>query len=600
MKGTQVMKKHFLTGLVSVAAILAATALPAQVVVIEGFEDSADPAGWRQISPAPQTQNAVNAPSANVPSFVTNNVTEGAQAGSFPIDWTIPGTAAGTNPYNNTGPLLYWSMRTDIASPAALPNNTIPNTGTTLRADIFNPTSDTNLQVAFYVQDSAGTGGLERGPFVTLAPNATTTYQWVMGVDPVVSFITGNSVLDGSSSKLRGFFTYSEVEPTADPLTLIIDNIRIETTQTDLQPPAAPVLLSASQGANVGEVVLRWAANSETDLVGYRVYQATDTNFGENIANRFSFPNAFVDVPGPTVTQVTLTGLPTEQNIYFRLTAYDNATPTANESISDITLAVRLKADGTQPSDLLVLDYDRYAPTNGDFTINGYFHGSVYWAQALSTLNRTFNSARAAAVDAGIVTLTPNPAGLVMWSTGRDGELVAGETLSASSITALTNYVGANGKLFITGTSLGKDLTTTNNPAGEAFYTNVLKAALVNENANEDDIDADARFATAGALATGPNVFDVAAGAQVNNEVVSAAPGGTGVFNYLNNAAGNAGVVSALNVVYLAFSFESVRDPAAPASFAAAAAKRAALLQDVIAYYNNIPLAAQGSWNLYE
>ena len=589
------MVKHAFLKLAA-AVVVSSVAMNAYAVVtvIEGFENNADPGGWQQVSSSPQTHNSTN---VTTPVYVTTNVTEGLNAGQFPVNWVTPGSAAATNYYVPADGLTFWSNRQNISVPAAF--NTVPNSNALFQADIFNPTTDP-IQVAFYVQDNGGSGGLERGPFVTLAPNASTTYSWNMGVDPVVSYITGNGTLDGTTSRLRGFFVYTPIAPTVTPLLLDVDNIRID-AQSDLTAPATPVIVSAKQETAVpGELTVRWIAGSDPDLAGYKIYTATDAEFGVPIANRFGFSaTPAATVMTPSATSTVLTGIPTGVNVYVRVTAIDTATPVTNESLSDIVLAVNLKADGSAPADLLVLDYDRYNNTESNFVQNGYFHGSAYWAQALSASTRNFESVKAAGIDAG-TTLLSSYSGIVFWSTARDGELVADQTLTTLSETAISGYLGSGGDLLISGTSLGEDLATNGDAGDQTFYANTLKASLLNENTASGDLNADANFPTAAAFATQPDVFNVGAGSNTDNELVTPLSTGVGALTYGAITPGNAAVLDSNALVYFAFAFETVRDPASPTGVAAAATKRAAVLADAITYLEAAAPSDASSWSMYQ
>lgn len=596
------MKNSFWKSLAGIAVLATATNAMAAITVVEGFENAADPGGWRQVSPAPgQNRNAVNQ-SALAPVYIATHVTEGAAAGQFTFDWDIPGVDPATaNVYISGGVTFYWAMRTDLQFPLVLPSNSVPNADGKILVDVFNNSLTDTVKFALYVQDSAGTGGLERGPFVDLPPNVSTTYQWDFATQPATGWVTGDGTLNGSSSAIKGFFVYTETAPTTDPLTLDLDNIRID-AQLDLTAPAAPVVVSAKQGAAPGDLVVTWIPGSEPDLAGYHIYLAADSDFSAVIQNRFTYPSTpTATVSNPLATTTTLTGVPTETNVYIKVNAFDNATPSFNESASDVILGVRLRADGATPSDLVVLDLDRYAITDPDFTINGYLHGIVYWGHSLSDLGRNYQSCRANAITSGNVLLS-SVSGVTYWTTGRDGELVADQTLTTANETAISNYLTGGGNLLITGTSLGEDLTTNGDAGDQTFYANVLKAALATENVAQGGLDADVtNFPTAGAFFTATEVFNVAAGANLDNEAVTAQGSGAGALTYTGVGTGNAAVLADGSLVYFAFAWATVRDvTGATSDFTGARAKRTALLTDAVAYLDAAPVSDAASWSLYE
>jgi len=112
-----------------------------------------------------------------------------------------------------------------------------------------------------------------------------------------------------------------------------------------------------------------------------------------------------------------------------------------------------------------------------------------------------------------------------------------------------------------------------------------------------DGIISESPFETAGNFATGPDIWNVAACGFPFNEGVTAAAGGTAVLTY--DEAGNrkAGVIWGNRVVYFAFSHETIQDKT-NATFAAARAKRAALLGDVISYLTWAPSRCE-DWEIY-
>lgn len=598
------MKKNILR--MAVIAVMAAGAMSAKAAdtVIEGFENNADPAGWQQVSTTAQTVNCTNQSAANTPVFGTAHVTEGVASGTFTIAWNIASPVSTATNYYVTADAntTYWACRTNLSLPAGLANNTIPH-NSKLRADVFNNSTTDTIQFALYVIDGAST--LERGPLVPLPPNTATVYEWDMSaVGSTTGWVNGNGDIPGSSN-LRGFLAYtnSSAPPTGNTV-LDVDNIRIVDAQSDLVAPATPKLLSAKQGPAVGEVVLTWAAVADADLAGYRVTQMTDADFGTATTNRFAYPATGIDVPGVGTT-TTLTGVPVDQTVYFRVQAYDNATPSRNESGTDTILGVRLAADGSAPKDLVVLDYNGVASTDPNFAINGYLHGIVYWGQALSaqTTPRTFASARSEAVDSGAVTLTRPAGGVVHWATNRDGESVVGETLSAASLTALDTYLGAGGDLFITGTAIAKDaIANTAVPAAATFLNNRLKvSALALDNAADGVINANAAVAEfTSSFGTSADGFNVAAGTATSNDVLTVGAGASSPYAYATQTAGSPAAVSGNSVVFFGFSFETIRDTTAGTSFSAAATKRAAVLGEVVSYLSSTgPTNAAETWSLY-
>ncbi len=549
--------------------------------VIESFEN-ANPAGWRTTSPQPgQDRNIASPRYSPIPQYVTEHVTHGAAAGRFGANWTLPGVdyPANANVYESGGTTLYWALRISTASGAALGN--IP-TSAELHADIYNRTADP-MQFAFVVSD----GGLERGPLTTLAPNASTEYVWKLS-EGCTGWVTGNGVWNSGTVVMNSMLLYTTTAPTAAQFTFDIDNVRVVTPQTDFTPPAPPVLLSLKQGTNPGDLLVSWVANTEPDLDHYAIYLGTNSNFA---GNRMTFPSTPFATAASSATSAVLTGVTPEQAIYIRLTAFDNATPQQNESGKSIFLAARLRADGGSTLDQIVLDLDRYPNTNSYFVDAGYYHMSVYNAQALATNGRNYISCLARAVADGSVVLAPSTNTFVVWSNGMDGDAAGsaptgGEGLSEANVSKLASYIDAGGRLMISGTGFITDLNA-GSSAKQAFLADKLKAILVSDNIASDTINTSGIFTSLSAFRTGTDLWSYAAWAGTHNDQIAARSGAVPAMNY--NSAESACVCYGEQVVSFGFEFEMVRpDPCT--SFAQGAAARAALMADVIDYLTSPPV----------
>ena len=111
------------------------------------------------------------------------------------------------------------------------------------------------------------------------------------------------------------------------------------------------LILGAGQVFADNEVTFQWAANSETDLAGYRLHQgATAGGPYDEVAP--------VDVPLAALTDVdnpefTITSVADGQHFWV-LTAYDDATPTANESGYSNEVSALL--DSAPPADPTILE----------------------------------------------------------------------------------------------------------------------------------------------------------------------------------------------------------------------------------------------------
>ncbi|MCC6547449.1 hypothetical protein IT570_09810 [Candidatus Sumerlaeota bacterium] len=596
------VKNAFLKAAAALVVLAATTIAPA--IVLEGFENNANPFTWADVG-SPQSQNKASggfsfATNASAPAAVP---TEGVQVGRFAATWTVPGAALGSHPTFLPGTATtFWALRINAAGGPS--QSSVPHTSV-LQADVVNNSPDT-YDFFFTLLT---TDGLKNLPPRTVAPG-TSTISWDLNLYTgsannnagVLGFTgtPGQNYLDGTSSKIRGAFFYTETAPTA-AMSVDFDNVQLLTAQTDFTAPATPTILSVSQGPAAGELVVKWVANTEPDLATYNVYLGTNANFSSPITNRLSLPSTPVAVVTAPATQTTLTGVDTTQPVYVRVTAVDNATPSANESGLGIALGAALDPLGAPPKDLVVLDYDRYAPAETLFTQNGYAHGVVYYAHALQTKGRTFSSAVADAVEDGSVTLTADNNNVVYWASSLDGETVPGQAINSTAQTALTTYVNAGGNLFISGNAIGEDLVT--NATGPTFMSGILNATLVSDNSAINSVDnTGGQFPTAAAtFFTGTDVFNLAGYPTLDNEIYTPLNSAVGALSYTGNTSGNAAILNNGTTVLLGFGFESVRDiNTTGLDFTPARAVRDALLGDAIDYLTAAPASDATSWAIYE
>ena len=158
-------------------------------------------------------------------------------------------------------------------------------------------TANTESDLSGYNVYQAGTAG---GPYTQV--NAV--------------LVTDVSYVDtGLTNDVAYYYVVTAVDSSGNESLL---SVEVNATPEDVTPPAAPTTLAAVAGENL--VTLDWAANTETDLAGYNVYQAVTAG------------GPYTQVNAVLVTDVSYvdTGLTNDVAYYFVVTAVDSS---GNESL---------------------------------------------------------------------------------------------------------------------------------------------------------------------------------------------------------------------------------------------------------------------------
>lgn len=126
---------------------------------------------------------------------------------------------------------------------------------------------------------------------------------------------------------------------------LALSGCNDETAPRDVNPPAAPRGFRSVTGDNT--VYLSWLANTESDVAGYRIYQAP-------CASGSSCPYTRIgSVSGRTATDFTVTGLTNGVTAYYAVAAYDFAGNEGDLSYQDVFDTPRPEGFGARLSSYL-------------------------------------------------------------------------------------------------------------------------------------------------------------------------------------------------------------------------------------------------------
>lgn len=285
---------------------------------------------------------------------------------------------------------------------------------------------------------------------------------------------------------------------------------------------------------------------------GYRVYTSTDgVGWSDGIP-----------VTGTTV--YTLTGLPSGQLLFVRVTA----TNPGGESFPSETLAARV-GDGAKG--LVVNGFDRLNRTMlvpETDPVEGYnlrmfldrMNARNYIIQHGQALPLPFDSASNEAVRDGDVRLTDYV--IVDWILGE--ESAPDETLDPTERVLLQAYLENGGALFLSGAEVGWHLDGLG--ADRDFYHNALRAEYL-----ADDAGTYVVTPTAGSIFAGLGPFRFDAPGMYDPDypdVISPTAGSVAALAYVGGAGGMAAVQYAdgcRRLVYFAFPFETIEADARPA-----------------------------------
>lgn len=330
--------------------------------------------------------------------------------------------------------------------------------------------------------------------------------------------------------------------------------------------PEPPTHLTV-RNAGPGDIRVSWRPSPTDDagLVGdaaesYRVYTSHDGLGWE-------------DGHAVASTEMTLTGLETDELIYVRVTAVN----AGGESFPTPVLAARSSPDGI--GQILVVDgfdrIDRHGvlleddPTAG---INArlfpkQINSFDYIIQHGEHVPFPFDSATNEAVADGDLDLAAY--GAVDWMLGEESTL--DHTFDSREQSVLATYLDSGGGLFVSGAEIGWDLVTRGN--GPDFFHTYLGADMAG-----DDAETYVVMPTAGGIfaGLGPIEFRDSYDADFPDRLTPRS-GSIAALDYLGGAGGTAAIQydagACRRVVYLGFPFET-----------SAATKRSALMGRVLGY----------------
>jgi len=325
--------------------------------------------------------------------------------------------------------------------------------------------------------------------------------------------------------------------------------VAVRTADADLVPPAQPVLRYAKETA-AGGFTIGWFPNTDSDLVGYRLYFSRD-NVAWNLWRG-------EEVLRATVVDTTLAST-VNTDIYFRLTAVDDA-PVPNESLPSDTYGFSNGASFIGK----VLIVDGFDRTDGAWNAPNHAFAFDY-GKAIIANNYSFDTVPNESVVDSTVDLPDYDA--VIWFLGDESQ--AGKTFDTSEQQLLMDYLSGGGNLFVSGSAIARDLDldvagSGNTIEDDAFLHDVLQVDFADAVTNLTGVQGqpgtvfDGLSLNLDTAAYMPDSFDVITPVGDGAELALAANGSQAVGVQFHGVIGSGQQTA--NVVVLTVPFEIVGD----------------------------------------
>ncbi len=341
---------------------------------------------------------------------------------------------------------------------------------------------DTSLVV--YEQNDSGV----QYRFDRMPNNDFVHYAFVKDVATLsnpVYWLTNGSGADEINQTLvinNGFFDTSFLDTIGYVLEIFTEDTRgnqdieffpISITDQDLAAPITPELYSLANTDMNKSVEISWRKNSESDLLGYRLYYADGNQLsGWQLAADESVLTK--DSSSYYIASPSEFEIPTAEDVYyFRLTAIDS---NGNESSpGDIYARSSYNNGESFPMALIVNGFTR---TSGSWENQTHSFVKNYFEPLTMADSVVISSCSNEAVTKGILLLSDYD--FVIWFVG--DESTANNTFTLTEQRKIKSFLEDGGKLFVSGSEIGWDLGRSHgrSEAGDAtFYSNYFKASYV-------------------------------------------------------------------------------------------------------------------------
>ena len=301
--------------------------------------------------------------------------------------------------------------------------------------------------------------------------------------NPVYILTNGNgsNYINQTGIVNQNYFNTELLEPNNYMLEIFSEDTRenysnyfvpITITDEDVLPPTEPILLGILNTDNKNSVKVIWESNSESDILGYRLYYTGNTTLTDwkLAADEKQLTKDINEYLIPSTNDF----LETSNNpaYFFKLVAVDSS---LNESKGSDVYSRSDYSEVMNYSKALIVDgFDRFGGS-GSWSLSTHSFNTTYFGALTMVGNSVVSSAANDAIEQNKIQLKDYD--YVIWFVGDESTI--SRTLNTTEQAALADYLKNGGNLYISGSEIGWDLDrnhSNSEPSDTLFYRHYLKA----------------------------------------------------------------------------------------------------------------------------